>query len=89
MATDDSSGLWYRLKRWLGVAVETVPADIAACEYDCRRTLCDAEALDQCERRQRAAAAEAEAGANPTSARSGPPSRAADAHHDERPAAIN
>jgi hypothetical protein len=58
MATDDTSGLWSRVKQWLGVSVETVPADIAACEYDCRKTVCDAETLDQCERRRRAAAAE-------------------------------
>lgn len=58
MATGESNGLWSRVKQWLGVNVETVPADIAACEFDCRKTVCDDDTLEQCERRQHAASAE-------------------------------
>ena len=40
-------GLW----GWLGGLIEDVPADIAACEFECRKPNCDVGEWETCDRR--------------------------------------
>jgi hypothetical protein len=45
-----------RIGAWWQTQGETVPAELAACEYDCRETECNEERFETCGRRQRTAA---------------------------------
>jgi hypothetical protein len=47
-----------KLSEWIGRSVQDVPAEIAACEFDCSRPHCYGDELEDCPRRIR----EAEAG---------------------------
>ncbi len=44
--------LWQRFGRWRRQQIADVPDEMAACEYECRKTDCGADQYDECERRQ-------------------------------------
>ena len=45
---------FYRLRRWIkGRLIQDVPEDIAACEFECRRTECQQGKWETCEKRLR------------------------------------
>lgn len=45
---------FFRLRRWIkGRLIQDVPEDIAACEFECRRTECHQGDWETCEKRLR------------------------------------
>ena len=44
-------GVRVRLRTWWRRIVQDVPADLAACEFDCQDASCDAATFDACPRR--------------------------------------
>ncbi len=51
---DESDHPWFLERLWQkirGEIVQTVPEEIALCEFDCRETSCSAERWRKCQRR--------------------------------------
>ena len=51
MVSNGARGLLGRVKSWLRSLVQTVPLDMARCEFECRTSACDKERFDVCEPR--------------------------------------
>lgn len=49
MVGNEARGSLGRVKSWLRSLVQTVPLDMARCEFECRTSACNKERFDVCE----------------------------------------
>jgi hypothetical protein len=51
LVSGDARGLFARMSAWLRSQIQTVPPEMARCEFECRTSECDTDRFDNCERR--------------------------------------
>lgn len=88
LVSDEQPDLFARITAWLRSQVETVPAEIARCEYDCQSTTCDADRFEGCERRGEYARAidAADAAHDPPASSSAEPAQSSEPTRPAEPA---